>query len=569
MLSQKPDTCKPCPMYGKGTGFVRDNIVEGSEIVFLYQNPGENETKGLRVISGSGRNVVTEKVEPQPLIGATGRAWVEQYLPHTGFERSEVSICNVLKCRYEVNGKPTNVLPKEPIYSEAVKHCTETYLRIPESTRLVVAGGAHAWRYVAGDDARTITDWRGYLAPTEGELRTTNGTTKRVPIFGTLHIADLFHEPRMRTPTKTDYKRIGAYLRGEWPAPIPDRHIGVDDGGVEYACSLLLEPVARRATVYLDTEYTYKDDYDFVPGSGKMYLFGLGWRTVDGSFTGIQVDLSSKWITKGAIQRLILAYNDVIQHCRVVIQNAAADLPILESNWGIDREVYKRVDDLLLAHAALWCELPHTLDFIDSMLGDGPKLKYLQHTDPILYHWGDIWSLAVAWEKLEPALKRDKGSWWVYENEFLPLVNLHTRATETGIRVNKEALVPLLQSYMEKITEATRLARSYAGYPINLGSSPQVGQYVYAVMGLKERRGKKTKTRTINDDAIAELRKEIGTPFDPEEEERNGLTIEEALRHCAEGGNPILEARVIYAKSGQVVNHYLAPLVRGLKETDE
>lgn len=155
----KPSSCEGCPLYQSGTGgFVPDEIVEGAPVFVLGQNPGEDEEH-----------------EGRPFVGKTGQAMMADFFPAGGLIRGEnVSIGNLIKCRLYIKGKGTNNLPTGATLAGAVAHCTSKHLAIPASTRLVVAQGAHAWRYASGTSFN-ISDWRGFLAP-NGYAPTGNDT---------------------------------------------------------------------------------------------------------------------------------------------------------------------------------------------------------------------------------------------------------------------------------------------------------------------------------------------------------------------------------------------------------
>src|SRR3990167_4324380 len=152
MLS-KPSSCGGCPLFGDGTGFVGDEIVGTASVYILGQNPGSDEER-----------------EGRPFVGETGQAMERNYFPLAGLERGKVSIGNVLRCRYHHH----NDLPDGPTLVDSVAHCTREHLRIPDSTRLVVAQGHLAWelstgQLTAGGRSKgvplKVTDWRGFLAP--------------------------------------------------------------------------------------------------------------------------------------------------------------------------------------------------------------------------------------------------------------------------------------------------------------------------------------------------------------------------------------------------------------------
>lgn len=565
MLLTKPDTCVGCPLYGDGKGFVPDKIVPRSKLVVLSQNPGEDEEKGRRltgyVTAPPRRQVpVYETCEHQPLVGKTGWEWERSYLPQTGLDRSEVSLANVLKCRWQHNGKRTNDLPDGAIYKQAVEHCTRSHLRLPASTDVVVAHGAAALDVT--HPGFKITEWRGFRLPTKWQAPIEGGGVRDVTVVATLHVADLFREPRMRNVSKGDWRRVRRLMEGSWPLPLPKRHIVHGDEDVAGAWVLLQEAARERARVTVDTEYLY--DEQVVPGQHPLTMIGLGWRRPSGEIVGVQVDWTSSFLSLDGRNHLVAAYRELIHATTVVFQNGAADIPVLAFNWSIHWGEYAHVEDLMLKHAVLWCELPHDLEFLASVYGEYDKMKHLASADPFTYNWGDVVETLVCEEKIERELQRDPLSRPAYET-LVRLIPIHTAATQRGIAIDKEAVLPALRLYLNKQKEAVHMAQAYAGWPINPGSSQQLGRFLYETLGLPLQKGKKTKAATIDDDAIAVLRKHVGPVFDAEQEEREGLTVDDALLRIEEGANPALEARVLYAKAGQAISHYLLPLLKGVE----
>jgi DNA polymerase len=142
---KKPSSCEGCPLYQSGEGFVPDEVVEGAEVFVLAQNPGSDEEK-----------------QGKPMVGKTGQAMEAKYFPVAGLRRGEnVSIGNTIRCRW----KDSNNLPVGRMLANAVEHCTRAHLKIPASTKLVVAQGALAAKLVSGDPNLSIEKWRGFLIP--------------------------------------------------------------------------------------------------------------------------------------------------------------------------------------------------------------------------------------------------------------------------------------------------------------------------------------------------------------------------------------------------------------------
>jgi len=136
-------------MYQDGMGFVPDEVIEGSEVFVLGQNPGAEEEK-----------------LGKPFMGKTGQTMMSTYFPVAGLRRGEnVSIGNTLRCRWQRG----NTLPSGQVLRHAIDVCTQNYLHIPPSTRLVVAQGKLAAQCLSGDMDISIEKWRGFLIPLKDE----------------------------------------------------------------------------------------------------------------------------------------------------------------------------------------------------------------------------------------------------------------------------------------------------------------------------------------------------------------------------------------------------------------
>jgi uracil-DNA glycosylase len=110
-----------------------------------------------------GRKYVWSAVAPQPLIGPTGFDLETRFLPEAGLVREQVSMHNVLKCRWAKNGRRTNELPGGKVLSQAVAHCMGAHYQLPPTVDLVIAMGGVSWKALGGPG--TVTDWRGFLKP--------------------------------------------------------------------------------------------------------------------------------------------------------------------------------------------------------------------------------------------------------------------------------------------------------------------------------------------------------------------------------------------------------------------
>ena len=510
----KPPTCEGCPLYQTGQGFVPDENIEGAQVYVLAQNPGEQEEK-----------------EGKPKVGKVGQEESANFFPRAGLIRGRnVSLGNVLRCRFN----QTNAMPTGDTLKQAVAHCSR-YFHPPASTRLFVAEGKYAWEYLGG--MGSIKQWRGFISPHWYKGR---------PVLGVLHVGDVIqHDKRMYFPSQLDWRKIQRYLAGDWPIPVPPCHVWAGDAMLE---TWVDGAINGGTIVAIDTEYDSR--------TKKISLLGMG---ISGQ-AGIQV--SSDWAA-AAPQILRL-----VQACPVIFQNAFADIPVLEQNLGITYTDYYSIDDTMLEHAVLWSELPHDLEFQASLYSPYNKMKHLKHTDQYAYNWGDVVDTLAAHESHQeefmgtwtnPQSKGDLLSYKVYIGQSLPLIPHLLRSMKRGLRVNKARVAPAAEEYANRMREAERIAQAYVGWPINIGSDDQLARYFYDQEGLQTQRHKKTKRPTIDADAIATLRQKVGPPYDPEEEERDGLTLLDALTRIENGAHPVLEMRVVYAAALQAASHYIRP----------
>lgn len=191
----------------------------------------------------------------------------------------------------------------------------------------------------------------------------------------------------------------------------------------------------------------------------------------------------------------------------------------------------------MLAHAVLYSELPHDLEFLASLYSQHPKLKHLNESDPLLYNWGDVLSTIDTWGSLYAELDKDPLSKQVYLDQSLKLIPIIDYRYERGIKVNQPRVQQASQDYQAKLDQAQLQAWAYCGWPINLGSPKQLAHWLYEVEGLPVQKNKDTRKPTVDDDAIAVLKGKYE-------------------------GHGLIEARVEYAEAKQADSHYIQPLLK-------
>ena len=555
----KPEGCQGCKWWGDGFGFVPDKIPQGAKVVFLLQNPGKNEEEGRRVVGYEGaKHTVTEPCPPQPLIGPTGYEFHKTFLPLAGVPDEEVGLANCVRCRKQLpemdpetgRAKRTNDMPDKEEYAAVVAHCTAAHLRIPASVELIVAQGAHAWRLLGGP--QPLDDWRGYLHPSPTEIVAPRGdceTNGPIPTFATVHLADLNHRPKMNLPTRKDFLRIGRVLEGTWPRPWP---LLLDANTISAEALERWFATAEAAPfVVLDTEY----------GSETKALTLLGLAIPEEAAPTGHPVLQYHWFapaTYGRRGEFFHLFTMLAAKQTFVFQNVLADMPVIRRHCGLSWDSFNRVEDTMQAHAVLWCEMGHTLEFTASMDSQYNKTKHLMGTDMDRYNAGDLMDTVCCWQARLDEFARDPRSRPVYDLQMRVLPYLD-RTMEVGLAVDQEKVPPAIAKYQARVEAGIAMAHTYCGWPINLNSDEQLKAVVYEIEKMPIQKHPESKRPTTNADAVAALR-QLFYPVDLKEEET--ITAATILDRIGRGAHPLLEAHVLHGHADHVLGHYLLPLVK-------
>ena len=473
-----PSSCEGCPFYKykdvEGNGFVPDVVVPGSTVYFIAQNPGADEVQGRRLIGGGYNNRQYEPVQPQPLIGATGKMFTERFLPLSGLQRSEVSLGNAIRCRpgLALGGQKADELPsitstmrldnpkgKADIVN-AMKHCKAVHMHIPSTTRVVVTMGRHAMFALTGlardeDEYHkkqgVLESWRGYAVTVRDYSDNTTVDTSSYHslisgpiVYMTMHIAALFYgdNKRFYHATLQDFYKLKLLLAGQWPLSLPQW----------YSTAPQQWPVYSS----FDTEYS--------PNDGRLYR----WSMCD-SYSNLYC-VEADTATNG--------YIPLPDNATVLIQNALADIGYLSRIVQFDKV---KIEDLMLAHSVLWPGEPHSLNYINSIYGTLNRYKHLSQGDPQMYSAMDAWEPMQMWRSyFIPEFKRDRESWTVYKRYRLPLISIINKAQQSGVRLDSSRLSDLQVILQQRLDEYRKRACEITGDPLfDLGGSKDMKGVLY------------------------------------------------------------------------------------------
>lgn len=484
----KPSACDGCVYRDKGKYFVPDKIVPGSKVFFLAQAPGADEEVGRLLQKRTWYQGIKHddfvQVEPQPLIGATGKLFHDRFLPLSGLSRDQVSVGNCIRCRpgISLGLRPNDVPPittamkletsDAPIV-KAMKHCQSAYFHPPASTQVVVTMGRLAMFALTGiqnEDneygrkAGVMESWRGYGATVADYRSFKTVDTKRYDplteghiVFFIQHIAALFQGDmdssdtgergqggkKFYHATLEDFNRLRLLLSGKWPEALPTWSA--------------FPPRSWPGYASFDTEY--------VPETGQL----LRWSLCD---TAEQL-----YAVEGGTQGAPFV---VEPGSTVLAQNWIADYGHFRNLVG---PVKVNLEDMFLAHTVLWTGEPHNLNYIQSKYGTLNRYKHLIAVSgqEALYSALDAHQPMIMWKRhFLRQFREDPLSWQVYRRYRVKLIEAYHRAETTGSRVDTARLDEVKSILEERLERYQEEARTLTGDNLlNLGGRKAMLEHLY------------------------------------------------------------------------------------------
>lgn len=465
----KPDSCRGCPFYSLSKYITPDEMYKDSSILILAQNPGENEEQGKQINRYefySGRRFPVEvETKPKPLIGASGHWLKREFWPLTNINYANTSKANVIKCRPNdandlpsiAGNKPVNNITNKML-KEAVKHCTRTHLCIPKSTKHIMAMGALSLYALTGQTS--ITEWRGWVIGKDLNDSTvelgvheyyhpmvgSSFYSHLVNVYPVLHIASLFENPVLYHATLLDFIKFGKLVKGTWPRPLPDIKINT-------------LPPNIPTVLGFDTEYDPEQN-------NKLIMFSLADMLGNVYVVDHDVDFSRR----------------IHEGTEVITQNGLVDIPHLVQLFDVTKI---KLQDCMLAHAALWPGEPHNLDYMTSVYGRYNRHKHLResHDSQTRYLYAGLdadTTLNHVWKGLQNDFARDIRVWNVYQDLRQPLLHIINRFNSIGIAVDEQRVRAILDILKTRIKEINSEAKAITNNEeFNIASTQQVAKAVY------------------------------------------------------------------------------------------
>jgi DNA polymerase len=174
-IAEEINQCKACPLHHERKNTVPGDGSAATKLMFIGEGPGMHEDQqGL------------------PFVGASGK-FLTQLINRAGFERSEVFITNVVKCR------PPNNRDPQPDELAACAHFLERQIALIDPEVIVTLGRFSMARYFP--DVR-ISQVHGKAGWREGRLI--------VPMY---HPAAALHQPALRAVVEADFAKLPALIQ--------------------------------------------------------------------------------------------------------------------------------------------------------------------------------------------------------------------------------------------------------------------------------------------------------------------------------------------------------------------
>jgi uracil-DNA glycosylase len=172
-LDEMIHECRKCPLGDTRTRFVFGVGNPAADVVIVGEAPGAEEDR-----------------QGEPFVGRAGKL-LNDILAAIDFERKDVFICNILKCRPPNNRDP---LPAEVEQCEPYLH---RQLELLQPKILLALGRIAAQTLLRSKDSLTT-------------LRSTVHEYRGIPLLVTYHPAALLRNPNWKKPTWDDVRKFRA-----------------------------------------------------------------------------------------------------------------------------------------------------------------------------------------------------------------------------------------------------------------------------------------------------------------------------------------------------------------------
>lgn len=271
--------------------------------------------------------------------------------------------------------------------------------------------------------------------------------------------------------------------------------------------------LAKDPLLVLDTETTSLDPLvaelvgiSLCGSAEEAYYLPIGHRDSDGNPVADQLPLS--------LVRKILAPLLADPNLPKLGHNLKFDLPILENHglplntplWDTMIASYlldpsrrsQKLDDLCLEMLG-----KRLTTFGEVTAGDKrpDSFAYVAPKAAKDYSCEDVVGAFLLWQRFRPQLE-EFGLWELFSDLEMALVPILVRMEQTGITVDQNQLQRLSDDFGQQLAELEKTIYAMAGEEFNINSTRQLGEILFAKLGLPQ--GRKTKTGYSTDVKVLE-----------------------------------------------------------------
>ena len=275
----------------------------------------------------------------------------------------------------------------------------------------------------------------------------------------------------------------------------------------------LCQLLAKAPLLVLDTETTSLDPLvaelvgiSLCGAAEEAYYLPIGHRDADGNLVANQLPLA-------LVQKSLTSlFSD--PHLPKLGHNLKFDLPILENHglrlsgplWDTMIASYlldpsrrsQKLDDLCLEM------LGKRLTSFGEVTGGDKRPDSFAYVAPEAakdYSCEDVIGAFLLWQQFRPKLE-ELGLWELFANLEMALVPILVQMEQTGITVDRAQLHVLSEDFGQQLAELEKTIHALAGEEFNINSTRQLGEILFAKLGLPQ--GRKTKTGYSTDVKVLE-----------------------------------------------------------------
>lgn len=434
-----------------------------------------------------------------PFTGASGEL-LNQCFATTGINRDELYITNVIKVR-----PPDNKLDRlhelgfkiEDFYPELFKELRSV------KPNAIVALGATPLYALTGQES--ITKYRGSVMEWEG-----------IKVIPTIHPAACLRQWQWVYLLQHDLKK--AKKESEFPE--------LNRVEREYTINPSFDDIIKELD-RINRESTYVCvDLETYMRSGVFKCIGLADSPYKSICIPLVKGMVKVWshIQERTIWELLY---QILTTKLIIAQNAQFEMVQLAPYVGNKLNIYF---DTMRAHALLYPEFPHGLDFLTSIYTDliyykdDGKQGFAKNESGSQYDMLQVYNGKDCCSTFEICMKEEKelkeiGMYEFYHEFDIPLMKLLWEMQMRGMKVDTNRLESIKIETKELIDQLQIELNTLAGCELNVKSTTQMKDFLYTKLHLPKKFNKKTNKVTADADAIEQLnkkypRKELGLILD-------------------------------------------------------